>query len=146
MTWYQNQQHAPRIYSSLSSSSWQYTLERKILFLNTVIWTNYVLTRCEYSHSRFDWYSSKNNSTYFAARASLPFSPSFSRINLAQWLGYELDNRGIIVRFAVAERDISSPALGATQPPIHWVSGDLPHGVKRTGAWCLPLTCIQCRG
>jgi hypothetical protein len=29
----------------------------------------------------------------------------------------------------------SRPALGPTQPPIHWVTGALSPGVKATGAW-----------
>jgi hypothetical protein len=52
--------------------------------------------------------------------------------------GYGLVDRGVVVRVPIGSRIFifstsSRPALGFTQPPIHWVPGALFPGVKRPG-------------
>jgi hypothetical protein len=44
--------------------------------------------------------------------------------------GYGLDGRGVGVRVLFTS---SKLALGSTQPPIQWLSGLFPRGLKRTG-------------
>jgi hypothetical protein len=46
--------------------------------------------------------------------------------------GYGLDDRGVGVRVPVGSM-LPRPALGPTQPHIHWVTGALSPGVKRPG-------------
>jgi hypothetical protein len=50
--------------------------------------------------------------------------------------GYGLDDRGVGVRVPVGSRIFSTssrPAVGPTQPPIEWVPGLFPRGVRRPG-------------
>jgi hypothetical protein len=51
-------------------------------------------------------------------------------------LGYRLDIQGIMVEFPAEPRNSSlfqrvQTALGSTQPPIQWVPGTLPLGIKQ---------------
>jgi hypothetical protein len=50
---------------------------------------------------------------------------------------YELDDQGVGVRVLVRSRIFSSPlsrpAKGSTQPPIQWVPGLFPRGIKQLG-------------
>jgi len=53
-------------------------------------------------------------------------------------MSYELDDRGFESRqglefFTSPPRTASSPALGPTQPPTHWVPGVISLGIKRPG-------------
>jgi hypothetical protein len=51
-------------------------------------------------------------------------------------VGYGLDGRGFESRQWMGIflfTTVSRPALGPTQPPIQWVSGDLSLGIKRPG-------------
>jgi hypothetical protein len=48
--------------------------------------------------------------------------------------GYGLNSRGNGVRVPVGAKFFSSRSVsGQSQPPIQWVQGDLPPGVKRPG-------------
>jgi hypothetical protein len=47
--------------------------------------------------------------------------------------GYKLDGQGSIPGRGKFFSITSGPALGPTQPPIHWEPGDLSPGIKRQG-------------
>jgi len=66
-----------------------------------------------------------------------------------QWLGYELGNRGIVVRFLAVARDLCllrnvRTGSGSHTGNLMGIEAISPGG-KTTGAWISPLKIISCR-
>ena len=118
-TWNQNRHHVSPIWSSSSSSPWQDTAkkncylsapscERIMCLLDAnkalpVIANIHVKTAAHTSHLQ-----NASLLQQSVARALLPFSPHFSRMNLKERVGYGLENRATVVWFSVRTRDIYS--------------------------------------